>query len=101
MLINYLYSTCFLASFVKSECTLPKILQGTWFSWETGTPTITTIDQTTMTNKGVCHTYEKDDNSDYTIVFKSVRDNCYYCVKTYPRTINIFEKIDSKFFNHF
>lgn len=73
---------------------MPQILRGSWFSWELGKPTLTTIDALTMSNRGTCVLLEQD-GSDYTIVFKSNTENCYHCVKTYPRTLNVFDKVES------
>lgn len=46
-----------------------------------------------MSNLGECHSFVRD-GADYTFVIKSLTRNCYYCVKTYSRTFNIFEKIE-------
>lgn len=73
---------------------MPQILRGSWFSWETGKPTLTVIDDISMSQRGQCVTFVKD-GADYTFVFKSIVQNCYFCVKTYPRTLNVFEKIES------
>lgn len=74
---------------------MPQILRGSWFSWELGKPTITIIDDVSMAKRGDCISFERD-GADYTFVFKDARDkSCYHCVKTYPRTINVFEKIES------
>lgn len=73
---------------------MPQILRGSWFSWETGRPTQTSIDATTMSKRGRCVNLLKD-GADYTFVFKDQVKNCYHCVKTYPRTLNVFEKIES------
>lgn len=73
---------------------MPQILRGSWFSWETGRPTQTVIDAISMSQRGECVTFLKD-GPDYTFIFKSVANNCYHCVKAYPRTLNIFEKIES------
>lgn len=73
---------------------MPQILRGSWFSWEIGNPTQTIIDDISMSKHGECVTFLKD-GADYTFVFKSKVQNCYYCVKTYPRTLNVFEKLES------
>lgn len=72
---------------------MPQILRGSWFSWELGKPTQTVIDDRTMSRRGVCVAYQRY-GADYTFVFKDVK-NCYHCVKTYPRTLNVFEKVES------
>lgn len=73
---------------------MPKILQGSWFSWETGRPTLTVIDVTTMSNRGVCVNYTRE-AADYTFVLKETKKTCYHCIKTFPRTVNVFEKYES------
>lgn len=79
---------------VHGKCTMPQILRGSWFSWETGKPTQTVIDDVTMSKRGECINLERD-GADYTFVFKDFNRNCYHCVKTYPRTLNVFEKVES------
>lgn len=76
---------------------MPQILRGSWFSWETGKPTLTVVDDVSMSRYGDCETFIRD-GADYTFVFKPPTRNCYYCLKTYPRTLNVFEKIDSPCF---
>lgn len=73
---------------------MPQILRGSWFSWETGNPTQTVIDDISMSKRGECVTLERD-GADYTFVFKDFTRPCYHCVKTYPRTWNVFEKVES------
>lgn len=73
---------------------MPQILRGSWFSWETGKPTQTVIDDISMSSRGECINLERD-GADYTFVFKDFTRNCYHCVKTYPRTLNVFEKVES------
>lgn len=48
---------------------MPKILQGSWFSWETGQPTLTTIDQDSWNNQRKCHSVQRN-GSDYTLIMK-------------------------------
>lgn len=76
-------------------CKMPKILQGDWFSWELGRKTDTNIDQTSMSGRGECVVYERK-GADYTFVFKDPRVLCFHCVKTFPRTLNVFEKYEGK-----
>lgn len=76
------------------KCVMPQILRGSWFSWEFGKPTLTVIDDVSMSQRGECDSFVRD-GADYTFVFKSLTHNCYHCVKTYPRTLNVFEKIES------
>lgn len=72
---------------------MPQILRGTWFSWEIGRPTTTVIDDISWKLRGDCVTLLRD-GADYTFVFKSENQDCYHCVKTFPRTLNVFEKIE-------
>lgn len=72
---------------------MPKILQGSWFSWENGQPRQTIIDHNSMSHYGKCDSFTKD-GADYAFIFKSSTDACYRCVKTYPRSFNVFEKIE-------
>lgn len=76
------------------ECIMPEIVRGTWFSWELGRPTITTIDQTHMSSRGRCEVFDRN-GSDYRFVFRDAQESCYTCVYTYVRTLNVFEKIES------
>lgn len=76
------------------KCVMPQILRGSWFSWELGKPTLTVIDDVSMSQRGDCETFIRD-GADYTFVFKSPAQNCYHCVKTFPRTLNVFEKYES------
>lgn len=72
---------------------MPQILRGTWFSWETGKPTTTVIDDISWKMRGECVTFLRD-GADYTFVLKSDKQDCFHCVKTFPRTLNVFEKIE-------
>lgn len=72
---------------------MPNILRGSWFSWEEGKPTQTDIDATSMTKRGVCVDM-KQNGSDYTFIFKDKFKGCYTCIRAYPRTLNVFDKID-------
>lgn len=77
-----------------SGCNMPQILRGSWFSWEVGRPTQTVIDAYSMSGRGNCVAVHHQD-ADYTFVFKDKNDNCYHCVRTFPRTLNVFEKTES------
>lgn len=70
---------------------MPEILRGSWFSWEKE-PTLTVIDQISMSNRGECYKMTGEPGN-YTFIFKD-RGNCYHCVKAYPRTLNVFEKVE-------
>jgi len=77
----------------NAECTIPEILRGSWFSWETGRPLTTVLDATTMSQRGRC-IYSERDGGDYTFIFKDSK-NCHHCVRALVRTVNIFEKSES------
>lgn len=76
------------------KCAMPQILQGSWYSWENGQSRQTIIDNDSMSPYGKCDSFITD-GADHTFVFKSSTETCYRCVKTYARTFNIFEKIES------
>lgn len=75
------------------NCSVPLIVRGAWFSWENGRNTLTELDATTMTRKGVCVAMKHDFHVNYTMVFK--RDSCFTCVKFVVRTVNILDKMES------
>lgn len=77
----------------QNRCIIPRILQGSWFSWETGYPTQTVIDATSMSRRGVCITMSGH-GDEYSFVFKERSANCYHCVHTVIRTLNVFEKVE-------
>lgn len=74
---------------------MPTILRGSWFSWEVGKPTLTVIDATHMSKRGRCIDMEQDDNGDWYFVFEDSRGGCYHCVRALPRTLNVFEKVET------
>ena len=77
------------------NCTIPRIIQGEWYSREKNLDTVTIIDATIMTRRGTCMVHETDFGSTYTFLFSqnpSDRGSCYHCVKIYVRTVNIIEK---------
>ncbi|KAI8429135.1 hypothetical protein MSG28_007683 [Choristoneura fumiferana] len=78
---------------VCSECTIPIVLRNTWFSFENGKQTITDINASDMTGRGVCENIKADYHVNYTMVFRYT--NCYYCVKLIVRTVNVLEKIET------
>lgn len=84
----------------QKKCDIPKVLQGTWFSWEVGEPTTTTIDDWSYERQGPKqgrHRIEcvasNRNGSDHTLIFKG--SECYTCVKAFPRTLNVFEKFET------
>lgn len=76
----------------NADCTIPEILRGAWFSWENGRNTLTELDATTMSGKGVCVDIRNESHVNHSIVFK--KDKCYTCVKFVVRTVNVLEKIE-------
>lgn len=75
-------------------CTTPKIIRGSWFSWENGENTLTEINDHSMNRLGECVDVKDDYHVNYTLVFK--RNNCYTCVKFLVRTVNVLEKMESE-----
>ncbi|KAL9891396.1 uncharacterized protein LOC119638746 [Glossina fuscipes] len=78
----------------RRHCSIPKILQGSWFSWETGLPTQYVIDATSMSRRGYCIDMQKQQSDEYLFVFKERTVDCFHCVKTFVRTLNVFEKYE-------
>lgn len=78
-----------------AKCAMPQILQGPWYSWENGQLRKTIIDYESISHYGKCDSFISD-GADYTFVFKSPTETCYRCVKTFSRTFNVFEKIESR-----
>ncbi|XP_065088126.1 uncharacterized protein udt [Ochlerotatus camptorhynchus] len=84
----------------QNRCEIPKVLQGTWFSWEVGEPTSTAIDEWSYERQGPKQGRHKIEciesarnGSDHTFIFKG--SECYVCVKAFPRTLNVFEKFET------
>lgn len=78
-----------------SGCTIPFIVRGSWFSWENGQNTLTEINAETMTRRGHCIAVKEEYHVNYTFVFQN--NKCYHCVKFMVRTVNVLEKIESKY----
>jgi hypothetical protein len=78
-----------------SGCTIPFIIRGSWFSWENGQNTLTEINAETMTRRGSCIAVKEEYHVNYTFVFQN--NKCYHCVKFMVRTVNVLEKIESKY----
>lgn len=91
-----MYLIIILVNHASADCSIPQILRGKWFSWEIGKPTETNIDATTMTKKGYCLNFLKSGSTNFTFIFHDTINNCYNCVKAYPRTLNVFEKIEGE-----
>ncbi|XP_035896884.1 uncharacterized protein LOC118505337 [Anopheles stephensi] len=90
LVVVLLYGVSYVTA--RSNFTIPKILQGSWFSWETGRPTLTVLDDHSMSDRGELVNMERV-GSNYTFIFRSKK--CYHCVHAFPRTVNIFEKFES------
>jgi hypothetical protein len=78
-----------------SGCSIPFIIRGSWFSWENGQNTLTEINAETMTRRGYCIAVKEEYHVNYTFVFQN--NKCYHCVKFMVRTVNVLEKIESKY----
>ncbi|KAH9645274.1 hypothetical protein HF086_000437 [Spodoptera exigua] len=78
---------------VVADCMIPLVLRNTWFSFENGKQTITDINASEMTGRGVCVDIKAEYRVNYTMVFSYTK--CYYCVKLIVRTVNVLEKIES------
>ncbi|XP_058799336.1 uncharacterized protein LOC131668883 [Phymastichus coffea] len=81
----------------KRSCSIPFIIRGAWFSWENGQNTLTEMDATSMSNRGVCMDVKEDYHVNYTFVFRS--STCYSCVKLLVRTVNVLEKLETSCVN--
>jgi len=88
-------TTVFFTVHAAPGCTIPFIIRGSWFSWENGQNTLTEINAETMTRRGYCIAVKEEYHVNYTFVFKS--NKCYHCVKFMVRTVNVLEKIESKY----
>lgn len=80
---------------------MPTVVKGTWFSWENGRNTLTTINENNMTRRGTCVTMKEEYHTNYTFVFRDnsdsiINNNCYHCVKLIVRTLNVIEKLEGK-----
>lgn len=71
-------------------------MQGSWFSWEKGENTLTTIDETSMSRRGYCTDWDKKHGDEYSFVFKDPSADCYHCVHLFIRTVNVVEKSESE-----
>ena len=81
------------------NCTIPRTVQGEWYSREKNLDTVTIIDATSMQHRGVCMQHKYDYGSNYTFLFgenPGKARTCYHCVLIFVRTVNIIEKIESK-----
>ena len=85
------------------NCTIPRTVQGEWYSREKNLDTVTIIDATSMQHRGVCMQHKYDYGSNYTFLFgenPGKARTCYHCVLIFVRTVNIIEKKESKFKSH-
>uniref|UniRef100_A0A182W2K8 Uncharacterized protein n=1 Tax=Anopheles minimus TaxID=112268 RepID=A0A182W2K8_9DIPT len=90
LLVVFLYGVSYVTA--RSNFTIPKILQGSWFSWEVGRPTLTVLDDHSMSERGEIINMVRE-GSNYTFIFSGKK--CFHCVHAFPRTLNIFEKYES------
>lgn len=83
----------------RSECTIPVVLRGSWFSWE-NRQVETELNANEMHRNSdrnfFCEDIKEDYHVNYTLVFSHPSDNCYHCVKFLIRTVNVLDKIESK-----
>ncbi|KAJ8929636.1 hypothetical protein NQ314_017653 [Rhamnusium bicolor] len=75
------------------NCSIPVIIRGAWFSWENGRNTLTELDATTMTRRGICVDIKDDYHVNYTMVFK--KESCFTCIKFIVRTVNVLDKMET------
>ncbi|KAJ4450132.1 hypothetical protein ANN_01539 [Periplaneta americana] len=87
--VNIKYGSCGIAT----NCSIPIIIRGSWFSWENGRNTLTEINADTMSRKGYCIDVKEEFHVNYTFVFQDSK--CYYCVKLLVRTVNVLEKLET------
>lgn len=76
------------------------IMRNQWFSWERGKETFTEFQGDAMSNRGSCIDMKREHLVNYTFVFHNRENDCFYCVKILVRTVNVLEKIESKFNAH-
>lgn len=79
----------------NSNCKIPLVIRGQWYSWENGHSTTTEIDATSMSKRGKCIRSMEENQVNFTFVFKQNAD-CYTCVKFMVRTVNVLDKMESK-----
>jgi len=80
------------------NCTIPRVIQGEWYSREKNLDTVTIIDASKMSRRGTCMEHKSDYASTYQFLFADNpqdRQSCHYCVTIYVRTVNIIEKRES------
>ena len=80
----------------SQRCDIPKTVRGAWFSREDNIDTITKFDADSMSGRGRCVDSKVEFHTNHTFIFQH-QDNCFYCVRIIVRTINILEKIESKY----
>lgn len=80
----------------NSQCKIPLVIRGQWYSWENGRSTTTEIDATSMSQRGDCIRSMEENQVNFTFVFKQNDDDCYTCVKFMLRTVNVLDKMESK-----
>ncbi len=72
-------------------------MRNQWFSWEDGLPTYTEFRSDSMSNRGACLDMKLEQLVNYTFTFHNPEKACYYCVKILVRTVNVLEKIESRY----
>jgi len=88
------------ASQNASDCQIPLIIRGSWFSYENKNEN-TEINANTLSKKksGVnmkCVNIREEYHVNYTFVFQDFNTSCYHCVKLIVRTVNVLEKLEGK-----
>jgi len=84
----------------NTDCKIPLVIRGQWYSWENGRSTTTDIDDIKMTNRGKCIRSMEENQVNFTFVFQkhleTSGNDCYTCVKFMVRTVNVLDKMESK-----
>lgn len=82
----------------NTTCSIPQVIQGSWYSWENGRSTTTEINATSMSKRGNCVQSSMAENKkSYIFVFEKKNIvTCYTIVKIILRTTNVLDKIESK-----
>lgn len=81
----------------NTKCNIPLVIRGQWYSWENGRSTTTEIDATQMSKRGTCIRSMEENQVNFTFVFQRSAGDCYTCVKFMVRTVNVLDKMESKF----
>jgi len=84
----------------NTKCNIPLVIRGQWYSWENGRSTTTEIDATSMSKRGNCIRSMEENQVNFTFVFQKSAGDCYTCVKFMVRTVNVLDKMESKYFRY-